>query len=806
MKRLHWAAWLAIGLAGIAVLITLYPRLFPLAPQNWTISRAEAREIALERFYDLGEPVESPYVVTLLDTSSQFEWYALTSADDASLRDWRNSWPAQGVAYWAVYVYPDGAKSEEWTYRAQISLDGRVLSLQHDLGDEFEAANLTDIDAVAARNLADEFLVRQGFDLSTLGEPEERQQSVGDRQERRLRYRSLDTIAPGDAPYGVEVALAGERVLGVGAWFDDPRSSEFAARVQPVALLGQLKFLFTIPSLILLAPIFLRRYHRGELGVERGLRILAVLIAASTLFVVLVAKGTAQTWTFSIFSRQQTSYVIGVQHIFLFYLPIALAGLLSWSVGESICRERWGDKLAAFDSMMKGWWFNRTVASSVFRGTMAGLGLVGIEFIGYRLLQLIGGEAPFSFTIGPFYEVARWPGLGMVLLVVIFAIQIELYARLFAVSFLRQHSRKVIAAIGAAVFAALFFFSSGTAAVPALPSLLLALLLQLVLVGLFLRYDLLTSLSAVVVGQLVLAAYPWLLAEDGWVQTQGVIPVLLAFAPMLLTVRYLTSGHEFEYRYDDVPLHVRRIADRERQRVELETARNIQSSILPELPPRLNDVDLAHAYHPATEVGGDFYDVLALEDGRLALAVGDVAGHGVSSGLVMSMAKSALAVQATFNPEVTSVFTTLNRMVYQSARKRMLTTLVYALIDPRTGETQYASAGHLFPYRIKSNGEVIALESVAYPLGVREQLDVTVRTERLERGDILFLYSDGVVEARADGSDEVFGFERLQESLRRHAGSGVTALRDWVLEDLKEFTGESPQEDDLTILVARVGG
>jgi sigma-B regulation protein RsbU (phosphoserine phosphatase) len=213
---------------------------------------------------------------------------------------------------------------------------------------------------------------------------------------------------------------------------------------------------------------------------------------------------------------------------------------------------------------------------------------------------------------------------------------------------------------------------------------------------------------------------------------------------------------------------------------------------------------MAHAYRPATEVGGDFYDVLALEDGRLALAVGDVAGHGVSSGLVMSMAKSALAVQVTFRPEVEEVFSTLNRMVYQSARKRLLTTLCYALLDPVSRELFYASAGHLFPYRVSPAGEVQALESVSYPLGVRGDLQVRVRSQRLAAGDMLFLFSDGVVESRPEGSDEQFGFERLELSLSRHAAGGAAGLRDGVLADLDGFVGSVPLEDDLTVLVLQV--
>ena len=103
------------------------------------------------------------------------------------------------------------------------------------------------------------------------------------------------------------------------------------------------------------------------------------------------------------------------------------------------------------------------------------------------------------------------------------------------------------------------------------------------------------------------------LADDRFLQLQGALPLLVVALPMLVSLRHLASGREFLYRYEDVPPHVRRIAERERQRVELETARRIQSSILPELPPSLNGVEIAHAYLPASEVGGDFYDVILLD-------------------------------------------------------------------------------------------------------------------------------------------------------------------------------------------------
>ncbi|MDH3745450.1 MAG: PP2C family protein-serine/threonine phosphatase, partial [Acidobacteriota bacterium] len=326
----------------------------------------------------------------------------------------------------------------------------------------------------------------------------------------------------------------------------------------------------------------------------------------------------------------------------------------------------------------------------------------------------------------------------------------------------------------------------------------------IVFVVLFLRHGIWSSVLASVTATVLTGAVPFLSAAEPWLRFQGGLALLVAFLPVLVSARFLWSERKFHYSYEDVPPHVRRIADRERQKVELETARRIQSSILPELPPELHGVEMTHAYLPATEVGGDFYDVMALEDGRLAVAVGDVAGHGVSSGLVMSMAKSALAVQVSFDPEVESVFATLNRMVYQSARKRLLTTLCYALIDPRERQMFYASAGHLFPYRIDSTGDVHSLESVSYPLGVREELSVRVRNAKLESRDTLFLFSDGVVEARGAGSEELFGFERLEQSLRRHAGGSVGSLQRGVLSDLEEFTGAAPRDDDLTVLALRL--
>jgi hypothetical protein len=570
-------------------------------------------------------------------------------------------------------------------------------------------------------------------------------------------------------------------------------------------MLENLRFVVLFTLVLLVAIPFLRRYHEGEVGVRRGLHIVALVMGVGLVLIALSARPTTEGFNFGVFTRQQVTWVWAIQFTLIFFLPLAMVAGLSWAVGESFARERWAAKLAAFDSLVSGRFANATVAASALRGTAAGLLLAGSVFAVAVFLKPWGLSAIFAFNFGPWWTGAGWPGLGLLCFSLCFALYSELFGRLFVVAWLSRRVAPWVAGAAASLFTGLLLWgSSPLSSSGVFWTLALAIVSAAILVGLFLRYDLLTVILASLVTSVATMALPLIQSENSWLQFQGGLALFGAALPLLLSLRSLGSKEEFVYHYDDIPPHVRRIAERERQRVELETARGIQSSILPDLPPRLQGIDIAHAYLPANEVGGDFYDVLALEDGRLAVAVGDVAGHGVSSGLVMSMAKSALAVQVTFDPSVAAVFATLNRMVHQTARKRMLATLCYALIDPVRREMQYASAGHLYPYRINGLGKVEALESISYPLGVRPHIEVREHMARLEDGDYLVLFSDGVVEARRDGSDDLFGFDRLERSLEAHAGGGVGQLRDGVLADLRKFTGDSTREDDLTLLVLRL--
>lgn len=800
-RRAAWTLfWLTAAAAGALLLPWAFPRAYPFLPERWEVSREEATEIALERLRDLGTLPSDPYVVSRLDDDPMMERRLALAGEASGAARGGRGWLGRQVLSWEVVVYAPGRAPDQWSYRARVGGDGEVYELRLRLAREDPG---TGLERDEARRRAAEFLGAQGFDLALFDEPEVRVEQLASRTDTAVRLPLRERLLGEGVRYGVEVAFAGDRLAGFSPWIEDPQRAVREEEMRLPTLLGNLNVFAIFLIVPLAGAIFVRRYHAGEVGVGRALQIFVASLAASLLLVLATARPSTQGFMFGALSREQVTWFWGVQLVLVFFLPLALTTAVSWAVGESFCRERWGAKLAAFDALWQRRWENATVPRAGLRGLAIGLLLAAATLLLQFPLQRHGITAPGAFQVGPWWDDARWAGVALILFAIPFTLFFELFGRLFLLSTLTPRlGRLGAAAVTVAVTAVIFF--PPVALLPFAWSVPFWLLWSGVLVAVFLRTDLLSTLVASYTARVALAALPLVRSGHPALELQGALALLTCGLPLLLGLRHLLSNEEYVYRWDDVPPHVRRIAERERQRVELETARNIQSSILPELPPALCGVEIAHAYRPATEVGGDFYDALALEDGRLAVAVGDVAGHGVSSGLVMSMAKSALAVQVTFDPRVEAVFLTLNRMVFQSARKRLLATLCYALLDPVRRELQFASAGHLFPYRVGGDGRVEAFESISYPLGVRAEIEVRSRLARLERGDLVVLFSDGVVEARPDGSDDLYGFERFEQSLARQAGLSAPAARDGLLADLAAHIGDAPREDDLTLLVLRL--
>ena len=238
-------------------------------------------------------------------------------------------------------------------------------------------------------------------------------------------------------------------------------------------------------------------------------------------------------------------------------------------------------------------------------------------------------------------------------------------------------------------------------------------------------------------------------------------------------------------------------ATRQRFQQELEVAKLIQQNFLPKQLPELAGWQLAAYYRPAREVGGDFYDVIPLSDGRVGLVIGDVTDKGVPAALVMAATRSVLraSVQRLVDPGV--VLERVNEHLCPDMPKKMFVTCLYGVLDPGSGRFWFANAGHDLPYVKTAQGSV-ELRARGMPLGLMTGMEYEEKETVLAPGDSLLLHSDGVVEAH-DQDGQMFGFPRLKEAVAQHPGGGE--LIELVLADLREHTGPgAEQEDDITML------
>jgi serine phosphatase RsbU (regulator of sigma subunit) len=242
--------------------------------------------------------------------------------------------------------------------------------------------------------------------------------------------------------------------------------------------------------------------------------------------------------------------------------------------------------------------------------------------------------------------------------------------------------------------------------------------------------------------------------------------------------------------------------ERERIEQELRVARLIQQTLLPKTLPELPGYDVAAYYQPAREVGGDFYDFLDLEDGRLGLVVGDVTDKGVPAALVMATTRTLLraAAQRLFSPG--EVLRRANDALVTDIPPNMFITCLYAILDLESGRLVFANAGHDLPYRRRGAGRsegADELRATGMPLGLMPGMGYEEKEIVLEKGESVLFYSDGLVEAH-DPHREMFGFPRLQGLVGTHR-SGGSALIGFLLSELSRFTGEDwDQEDDITLV------
>jgi len=258
------------------------------------------------------------------------------------------------------------------------------------------------------------------------------------------------------------------------------------------------------------------------------------------------------------------------------------------------------------------------------------------------------------------------------------------------------------------------------------------------------------------------------------------------------TIRELEASREV--------IRLKNLAEREKIEQELALAQETQASLLPRFLPQFQNYRI-HAYNsPTRYVGGDFYDFLQLSSGEWVGTLADVSGKGMPAALLSSMLLGALSMEFLSGNQPQEVLNRVNQLLCERSLPSQFVTLFLFLLSPH-GMGQFISAGHNPAYLFRSStGRIEKLFSEAHFLGMFDFASYPPRTFRLDKGDILVVYSDGLTDAQ-NPCEEMFGEERLLEIIRQEAPSGSHALEQRFLKAIEEFTQGMPQTDDITFVV-----
>lgn len=240
-------------------------------------------------------------------------------------------------------------------------------------------------------------------------------------------------------------------------------------------------------------------------------------------------------------------------------------------------------------------------------------------------------------------------------------------------------------------------------------------------------------------------------------------------------------------------------------KTDLAVAAEIQQAILPKERPEFANCegkfDLAQVMIPAKDIGGDFYDFFQIDDERLGMVMADVSGKGIPAAIFMAVSRTMIHISGLqCDYTAADCMRVSNQMLCKESADNMFVTVFYAIYNVKTGEINYSNAGHNPPYILRKDGKVERLpNSQTGMLGVFDFFEFNDEYVKLEEGDLLMMYTDGVDEACNEKSEE-FTDERLEQTLQDSGGLTCQETVDKMLASVRAFTGEAPQSDDITIM------
>ena len=563
-----------------------------------------------------------------------------------------------------------------------------------------------------------------------------------------------------------------------------------------------LRGIFFILVLLLLITLFVRRIFHRLLDVHGAATygtIAGILFLLHMLFILF------QSSAFHFIDQQILQIVAlmlimvivsGFFGIFIFMLT---------GLGESLSREIWPEKITSISLLRLGYLDSNTLGNSATAGVLGAFVYLGLAALIYTVsdhsyLNPLEGQLFYADS----YLLPAWHVIAQSLFWAVL-ITAGLFACLLSWIGINWKNMVLLLLSGGIVFTLISSYQVST------PDSLFVYVFWLIpgfaATWFFLRQDLLAQLIAVFV------------FISLWTTVDGrVIPgspdALLAWSFVGLAGVLLVGGiglAEYGKRYGHIPEltpgYIMEIAREQRVERELEIARQVHQSFLPVDLPKLEGLDVAAGCHAAFDVGGDYYDVIPIDDHRMAFVVGDVSGKGIQAAFFMTMVKGIFQSLVKEIPEPIPLLTRMNRLFYDNARRGSFISICYGLLDVRDGTLRYARAGHnpaIYLHKNKNNAELLRSGGLALGLTRNDEFEQSLSevTLKMAPEDTLIFYTDGVTEA-LDPSGEMFGEERLVNEASKHHNLSAQRVLDQLTTSVTRYAANVPQNDDMTMVVVR---
>ena len=616
--------------------------------------------------------------------------------------------------------------------------------------------------------------------------------------ERRATVRFMRRDSLLGMPVRVDVTVAsGGALNALDAKVGDTYETPIVTNVSRGLVVG----VYVLLSLILIVVFFKRL--GAHLIDGRAAGIDGVVLGLVMFATIILTKG------FDPSSGIETPWIVlGVKVLVGLFVGL-ITGLyvsaLSGAV-DSVTRAVWAKKIYAASLLRMGDVRNVFVGSALVRGlSLAGI-LLGLTV----LLQVLLPES--SVRVGRdelLVDVSYEPATYLIAQAAFESFLSLLFVLLgIGVAAYRVRARPAFV-IGAVVVASAMVHLSPASLEPAWTGWVASGLCGLVLGWAFWRFDFVTCFAALFVSQFVWdSAEAWVIPGSP-VLLHGLLVAAMVVGLLMLGVLGLVSGRTRREVGDYVPAYVEELTRQERLKRELEIARQVQDSFLPEHMPNVEGVDIAAMCLAANEVGGDYYDFVELGDGRLAVVVGDVSGKGIQAAFFMTLTKGILRTLCREEHSPAEVLRRLNTLFCENAPRGTFISMIFGVLDVKARRFTFARAGHNPVILQRSPNQVPDLvqpAGLAIGLTPGARFDETIEetTLNVRAGDVLVFYTDGFSEAM-NRAKELYSDKRLAERVGQVGQRGAAEILRAVSEDVHHFMEGAGRHDDMTMVVVKLG-